>query len=489
MKQKKIFALMLAAVMAMGLAACGSTNETSDKAPVPTEETGEQSGAMSETGEQSEMLTETEAADLSYSNIVLGESYTDISTTIRVFNQRTDMAEADYPGKNWEAYLAEFNEVYPNITVEIETDTNYSDDALLHLQSGNWGDIMMIPAVDKVDLSTYFLPFGTLDEMNEEIRFANTWEYEGQVYGVPSTGNAQGVVYNKRVFAEAGVTELPKTPDEFIAALQAIKAYDSTIIPLYTNYADGWLMEQWDGQIAGTTTGDSTYMNQKLLHTKDPFKDYGDGTHPYALYKVLYDAVANDLTEEDYSTTSWEDSKGMINRGETATMVLGSWAYSQMVSADEHGKDIGYMPFPITIDGKQYASAGADYSFAINVNASRENQAAAMVFVKWMTEESGFAYNEGGIPIDVTVDKFPDAYAAFGDVTFVADESALAGEEDLLNALNADSGLMINAGGREKSQKLIEHAANGTMTFDEVMAEWNEEWSAAQEDNGVEVTE
>ena len=97
---------------------------------------------------------------------------------------------------------------------------------------------------------------------------ANTWDYDGLVYGVPSTGNAQGVVYNKRVFTEAGVTETPKTPDEFIAALQAIKDYDSSIIPLYTNYADGWPMEQWDGQIAGTTTGDSTYMNQKLLHTK-----------------------------------------------------------------------------------------------------------------------------------------------------------------------------------------------------------------------------
>lgn len=230
-------------------------------------------------------------------------------------------------------------------------------------------------------------------------------------------------------------------------------------------------------------------MNQKLLHTKDPFKDYGDGTHPYALYKVLYDAVANGLTEDDYSTTSWEDSKGMINRGEVATMVLGSWAYSQMVAADEHGEDIGYMPFPITIDGKQYASAGADYSYGINVNSSEENQAAAMVFVKWMTEKSGFAYNEGGIPIDITVDEFPDAYASFGDVTFVSDESALAGEEDLLNALNADSGLMINAGGREKGQKLIEHAANGTMTFDEMMDEWNEDWSAAQEENGVEVTE
>lgn len=477
MKLKKVLAVSLAASMVLGMAACGS------------EETSEGSTGGAESGVSEDTASGESAGALSYADIVLGESYTDITASIHVFNQRTDMSEADYNGKNWDAYIAEFNQIYPNITVEVQTDTNYAEVALLQLQSGDWGDIMMIPAVDKADLSEYFLSFGTLEEMEGQIKFANTWAYEDEVYGVPSTGNAQGIVYNKRVFEEAGVTELPKTPDEFIEALQKIKDYDSSIIPLYTNYADGWPMEQWDGQLAGTTTGDAAYKNQKLLHTQDPFKDYGDGTHPYALYKVLYDAVANGLTEEDFSTTAWEDSKGMINRGEIATMVLGSWAYSQMVAADSHGEDVGYMPFPITVDGQQYASSGADYSFAINANADETNQAAAMVFIKWMTEESGFAYNEGGIPIAADDMDYPDAYAAFGDVTFVSDEAAVEGEEDLLNALNADSGLMIDAGGKEKVQQLIEHAANGDMTYDEIMAEWNADWTAAQEENGVEITE
>lgn len=248
-------------------------------------------------------------------------------------------------------------------------------------------------------------------------------------------------------------------------------------------------MEQWDGQIAGTTTGDPTYMNQQLLHTQDPFQDYGDGTHPYALYKVLYDAVANGLTEEDYSTTSWEDSKGMINRGEVATMVLGSWAYSQMVAADEHGEDVGYMPFPITVNGQQYASSGADYSFGINVNSSEENQAAAMVFIKWMTEESGFAFNEGGMPIAADDTNYPEVYDAFKDVVLVSNEPAVAGEEDLLNALNSDSDLMITSGGQTKVQEIIENASTGAMTYDEIMAEWNANWTSAQEANGVEITE
>ena len=110
-------------------------------------------------------------------------------------------------------------------------------------------------------------------------------------------------------------------------------------------------MGAWDAYIGNNATGDNTYMNQKLVHTKDPFQNYGDDTHAYAVYKILYDAVADGLIEDDFATTDWEGCKGMINNGEIGCMVLGSWAYPQMEAAGENGADIGYMPFPITVNG------------------------------------------------------------------------------------------------------------------------------------------
>ena len=487
MKLKKVLAVTLAAVMTMSMAACGDDAAADNGAAAEGGGAAVDNGAADGTEAADAGAASTGAAegDLSYANIKLGEDYTDLTATITLFNHRTDMDSADYGGKNWESYLADFNAVYPNITVEITTDTNYADDALTHLQSGDYETIMMIPQVDKADLSNYFISYGDLDTMKGQINYATTWEYGGEVYGVPSTATTQGIVYNKKVFEEAGVTELPKTPEEFLAALQAIK--DNTdAIPLYTNYAAGWTMGAWDAYIGNNATGDTTYMNQKLVHTKDPFQDYGDDTHAYAVYKVLYDAVAQGLIEDDYSTTDWEGCKGMINNGEIGCMVLGSWAYPQMEAGGPNAADIGYMPFPITVNGQQYASAGADYSYAINVNASADEQAAAMVFVKWMTEESGFSYNEDGLPVAKSI---TDTKLAFDGVTFLEDEPSVAGEEDLLNEMNSESELNINAGGNDKIQKIIEHAANGDMTFDEVMAEWNQAWSDAQEVCGVEVTE
>lgn len=473
MKLKKMLAVTLAAAMTMSMAACGGTE---DAGTTEGQTTGTESGA-SDTGATEE--------DLSYADISLGEDYTDLTAEITMFNNRTDMDSEEYGGVNWNQYLEAFNEMYPNITVKITTTTNYAEDALAHLQSGDYETIMGIPSIDKIDLGTYFLSYGDLETMNEEINYASFWSYDDQVYGVPSTATTQGIVYNKKVFEEAGVTSIPKTPDEFIAALQAIK--DNTgAIPLYTNYAAGWTMGAWDDYIANNATGDNTYLNQKLVHTKDPFKDYGDDTHPYAVYKILYDAVAAGLTEDDYTTTDWEGCKGMINNGEIGCMVLGSWAIPQMKAAGPNGDDIGYMPFPITVDGVQYASDGPDYCYGINVNASQDEQAAAMVFVKWLTEESGYSYNEDGLPVDANS---TETKLSFDGVTFIQDEQALDGEEDLLNEMNAESELNIKNSGDTRVQLIIEHASNGDMTYDEIVAEWNQAWTEAQEVLGVEVTE
>lgn len=478
---RKFLAATLVAGMTMSLVACGSSEAEST-------DTTTSDAATSNTADTTEAADTADAAaegGLSYADVELGVDYTDLETTISFFNNRTDLDSDEYGGTTWKEYIAAFNEMYPGITVEVLTDTSYADSALTHLQSGDYETVMMIPAVDKADLSSYFVSYGDLETMQTEINYATTWEYGGDVYGVPSTATTQGIVYNKKVFEEAGITELPKTPTEFIAALQAIK--DNTdAIPLYTNYAAGWTMGAWDAYIGNNATGDSTYINQKFVHTKDPFQDYGDETHAYAVYKILYDAVANGLTEDDYSTTDWEGCKGMINNGEIGCMVLGSWAYPQMEAAGENAADIGYMPFPISIDGVQYASAGADYSYGINVNATDDEKAAAMVFVKWMTVESGFAYNEDGLPVAAGSN---ETKLAFDGVTFLEDAPAVSGEEDLLNAMNSESELNINAGGDSKIQEIIEHASNGDMTFDEIMAEWNQAWSDAQEVNGVEVTE
>ncbi len=56
-------------------------------------------------------------------------------------------------------------------------------------------------------------------------------QVEGVQYGLPWTTGSIGLVANKQILEDAGVTELPTTIEEFEAALEQIKAYDPEIIP------------------------------------------------------------------------------------------------------------------------------------------------------------------------------------------------------------------------------------------------------------------
>lgn len=453
---KKLLALGMASAMAATLlAGCGGSASSTGTA-----------GTGSSGGAESSNLP-------SYASLKVGEDYTDLKADLKLISHRTDLI-ADGTFDN---YVAEFQKLYPNITIKYEGITDYANDMTTRLTSNDWGDICMIPTtIPLTELGDYFQVLCQLDEIKDEYNFASNRAFGTDVYGIPSTGNAQGIVYNKAVFEAAGIKELPTTPDEFIADLQLIK--DNTdAIPLYTNFAAGWTMSAWDAYIGGGATGDADWMNITMPQTKDPFSDRGDGTGPYAVYKILYDAVSNGLTEDDPTTTDWEGCKPMINDGKIGVMVLGSWAIVQMQDAGPNADDIGYMPFPITVNGTQYASAGADYCFGVNKNISDDNKIASMLYIKWMSESSNFAYDQGGVPV-LKSQEYPETLKAFDGIALVADAQAPAEIADLQPNVNQESELSLNAD-QTHVQRVVEAAINGDESYDDIIADWNAAWNAA----------
>lgn len=414
--------------------------------------------------------------DVTLDQISLGSDYTDLKADVKFLTNRTDLVDTTF-----QEYIKEFQEMYPDINVEYEGITSYSDDIVTRLTTGDWGDICMVDGIDKDELSNYFTPLGTKESLGSiyDAGFLDNCAYKGTCYGVPCMVNVQGVVYNKAVFEQAGVTEVPKTPDQFLDALQKIK--DNTdAIPLYTNFAAGWTMSAWDGYIDACATGDPDFAYEGLSKGKDPYADRGDGTGPYAVYNVLYEAVSRGLTEDDPTTTDWEGSKGMLNQGKIGCMVLGSWAITQIQTAGDHGDDIGYMAFPISIDGKQYAAAGADYNYGINCNSSKDQQIAAMCYIKYLMEKSDYAQSQGGLSAALGAE-YPEALADLEGVELVVNNPAPDEDANLGDDLRNESEL----GSGNIPVQIVEEATTGTMTFDEMVDEWNEKWTAAQEKYGV----
>ncbi len=472
MIKKKLIALGLTGAMAVSmLAGCGSAgSDSASSADAQTSDAGESTQA-----EESSASSDVPSID----SINLGTDYQDIKADIKILTNRTDIVDTTYA-----QYAESFHELYPNITVTYEAVTDYEESVTLRLTTGDWGDICFIPtSCSKADLGNYFIPLGDLSTLDSIYNFASDKAFDGKVYGIANGGNADGIAYNKKVWEEAGITEVPTTPDEFLDDLQKIK--DNTdAIPLYTNFAAGWTMGAWDSYIFGSATGDPEFHND-IAHTKDPFTDRGDGTGPYAVYYVLYESVARKLVEDDPMSTDWESSKTMINNGEIATMVLGSWSVQQFKEAGNNPDDISYMPFPITVDGKRYAGAGGNYSYAINKESSTDNQIAAMLYVKWLLDESPIFTDEGCIPARKD-GEMPDFLKDFEGITLVSNNAPAEGEEDLFDNVNLESECGIN-NDDYPDQQILEAALTGSQTLDDIMADWNAKWSAAQESLGVEV--
>lgn len=201
-----------------------------------------------------------------------------------------------------------------------------------------------------------------------------------------------------------------------------------------------------------------------------PFKKNEENSGPYAVFYTLYEAVKQKLVEEDPASSDWEASKGMINNGEIATMVLGSWCVNQFKEAGSHPEDIGYMPFPITVGGKRAASSSGQYAFAVNNKTSADNQIASMLYIKWLIEESTIYDDEGSIPALKGKD-LPDSLSEFEGVELLSDNAPAEGEESLYDDIRNTAEVLS---GDYPVVEVLEAALYGKKTLDELMKEWND---------------
>jgi ABC-type glycerol-3-phosphate transport system substrate-binding protein len=393
------------------------------------------------------------------------------SGEITVLTNRTDIVDTVF-----QDYVAQFQETYPDVMVTFEAITDYEGDTRIRLNSSDYGDVLLIPSsnLGKDQFSQFFEPLGTSDDLAEKYRFINEGSYEGNVYGLSTFGSAMGYVFNRDVWAEAGITAPPETEAEYLAALEAIKATGAT--PTYTNYQDGWPLAALVGNM-GTITGPAARID--MAQSDAPWTA---GSDIYAIDSLLYDTVAAGLSEADPVTTNWEESKNLLASGEVGSMILGSWAIAQMQDAAEQaGKPrdtIGFWPMPWQADGAFTSVTASDKLLAVSANSDNKN--AAQAWVTWFIDESGFAASQGAIS-PVISDPAPDTLADFADlgVEFLELDADPAGDESLLQDIANESEITVL--GEAYRQQLIDVARGAqTGSKDAFFADLNERWAEAR---------
>lgn len=464
MKLRKLMAGFLAASTALSLAACSSGKDSSADSGSSAADSSANSSANS--GADTSSSADSQAAS--------GEKL-----TLTVLTHRTDRKD--------DGSLAEMTKSFEeanNCTVVYQAFTDYSTDVPTMMNTTDYGDVLMIPDTVKLeDLSNFFEPLGTYDEMNAKYMWADKKMYDNTVYGIAHLGTiAGGICYNKRIWKEAGITELPKTPADFVADLKLI-AENTDAIPYYTNFANAdWTLVQW-ASLVNSASGSKSYETDILTSKRDLFVP---GDAYYEVYKLMFDIFKDPtLHEEDPATSDWEGCKKAINDGKIATMVMGSWAVSQFKEAGENPDDIGYMPAPFNVNGKQYAESTADYCLGVNKNRSDEIKELGKKYITWFVEESGFAQKEGSV-CALRGSAMPDYLTDFADCEFFVTDTAPEGLVGVWDAINNDSEVGTWQGDAANFKIQIAEAAfagEGEDKFESILADANSKWNTTRDAN------
>lgn len=394
-----------------------------------------------------------------------------IKASITLVDDKTDWAS----NGTWKKYIAEFNKEYPNIKVKEEALNNYDTTEKTRMSSKNFGDVVMLPAaIAPKDYPAFFTSLGKTSDLAKKYEGTADRSYGGQQYGLPSEMNATGFVANMNVFKAAGIDSWPTSTDEFIKDLQTIKQKEPGVIPVYTNYAAGWALVDWDF-MRTAISGDKDYDYKQLATDPAPFST---GKPMYDIYNTIYTVSKDGLINPDPTTDDWNTSVSMMAQNKVAVMALGSWAVPQVQAQMKSGQsNIKMEAFPQAApDGKTYMLLGGDYNWAINKNS--KEQAASKDLLDWLVNKSNFAKDNGGMA-PAKGAKAPADFDLENGVQFIQSGSTPASKADWFSNVNNTSQVGIGTTQTVKQQLIDAGDGSSHKSFASLMSGLNKSWGAA----------
>ncbi|MFD3653257.1 ABC transporter substrate-binding protein [Streptomyces sp. NPDC058620] len=200
------------------------------------------------------------------------------------------------------------------------------------------------------DLEKKLTELGVFDQLEPAAVSTIRALYNGKVQVLPYEYNIEGIFYNKKLFAERGITE-PATWDELVAAAAELESDD--IQPLAASGQQGWPL----------TRLLSGYLYRSL--GPDALKDVADGkaelTDPQ--YVEAAEQVAA-LGKKGYfgkgvGSIDYDTAMNQFLTGKAAMFYMGSWALANIADEAQNkvgAENVGFMPFPEVAGGE--GSAG-----------------------------------------------------------------------------------------------------------------------------------
>lgn len=251
------------------------------------------------------------------------------------------------------------------------------------IRSGHVADLTEALNVKEGDVAWKDELFAKALSVNE-FPAGNAYDIAPGIYGVPLDVSTIQMVYNKKLFAKAGLdpNDPPDTWDEFVLACRALKKKG---IPRFVSgFGEIWMIDALASNFAMNVMG-----QQKVFDTyagKVPYTD-PDWIKVLSLFKQMAD---ESMLVEGAVTMVNKSAEQTFANERAAFAFNGSWCvnvYRGMNPGLEYG---AILPPKVTKENPMFIWGGAGTSFMVNNHPIRRE--AAVRFLRWLTAPEQQAY-------------------------------------------------------------------------------------------------
>ncbi|WP_373228644.1 ABC transporter substrate-binding protein [Cohnella sp.] len=299
------------------------------------------------------------------------------NVTLKIFNIKVEIAEA--LGK----LKQEYESTHPGVTLEI--DTQISDQYVTTLKSkftgGEMPDLFNVGGYREMGVWAEHL-----EDLSGEPWMADVVDsakpaatVDGKIYGFPTALEGVGYIYNKDLFAKAGITKVPVTLTELKDAVNKLNAAQITpfIVPYGSWYSPGVFSS--DNPMAKQSDPDQFMADlsggTKKFADNPLFKDF------LASVKLELANAYKDPLTVDYNgqVTSFATSQGAITVGCNCTQPLFDQVTPNM--------NLGMMPMPINDDAVLNDKLFVSVPYYWVISKSSAVKPEAKEFLNWLATD------------------------------------------------------------------------------------------------------
>jgi multiple sugar transport system substrate-binding protein len=340
-----------------------------------------------------------------------GSAGTDAKVTITVGCQPPKSNPKERAG--WDEDVAAFQTLHPNITIEskdafpcINPDTFQAK-----LAGGSQEDVFYVYYTDvqkiikskqAADISQYVGSVKALADIRPDVQ--SVFKDGDKTYGLPRNNYNMGLVYNRKLFTQAGLN--PDAPPKTWAEVQEAAKKIAALGAGYTGFG-----EYSAGNTGGWHFAASLYARGGSMVSEDGKSAAFNSPEGKAVLENLKQMRWNDNSMGTKQLLQWEDLMRMMGSGKLG-MMIGAPDVVQSVNNDFQGKfeDYGVTAVPES-EGKASLSGGDGYMF--NPKASPEKIKAGLLWLEFheLTPGKGqFNYERAktqGRPVGLPI---PDLY-------------------------------------------------------------------------------